>query len=259
MSAVDARAKKVLFDRYWSPRGWIDEDARHTSDEDRAYATRMGMMFAPVTTDHDTLLAELRSLAAAIDPDAAAGAFLASLSTRRLDLRSGLASLVIARSMRAHALRPSVAGDYRCATCGAYATYRDADLDVLNFERHKWGGVRRTDPLYLALDLRELPRALPAPPTADDLAIFARVLEVIASSAPKDTPAKLSRRLTDALPGAKAERDVLVEILAAIGVLVPSDPERGCGDFECAAAWRGADGYDAGAVRRIFGAHGVAG
>lgn len=259
MSAIDPRAKKILFDRFWSPRGWIDEGARQTPAEDRAYAMRLGMMFDPVTTDHDALLSMLRDDAESISTDDAAGAFLASLSTRRLDLRSGLASLVIARSLRAHALRPRGLRASLCATCGASATYQDEDLDVLNFERHKWGGVRRTDPLYLALDLRELRRALPSAPTADDLAIFARVREVIASSAPKDAPPKLSKRLRGVLPSAKAERDMLVEILAAIGVLVASDPHRRSGDFECAAAWRGADGYDAAAVRRLFGAHGVAG
>lgn len=255
MRAIDERAKRILFERHWSPRGWIDEPLRRTSDEDRAYATRAGMMFAPLTIDHDALLDELSALAGGLSLDAAAGAFLASLSARRLDLRSGLASLVLARSLEDHALRPAPGSGSRCARCGAFGRYENEDLDVLNFERHKWGGVRRSDPLYLRLDLAELQRALPAAPTPEDLRIFARVLEIVANSAPRDTPAKLSKGLADALPSTKAERDALVEVLAASGVLVASREGLGCGDFECAAAWRGADGYDASAVRRLFGAH----
>lgn len=250
-SGPNPRAKKILFDTFWSSKGWIDRDARQLSEADREYAKRHGMMFDPLTIGHDALATETRRLVESIEPAKASAAFLASLTSRRLDLRSGLASYVLASAAGPHAYVGNTSGT--CVTCGALREHRDEDLDVLNFERHKWGGVRHGDPLYTLLDLSELARAEPATPTDDDRATFEKILGLVADSAPKDTPGKLSRRLADALPSSKPERDVLVEILAAVGVLAPSDPSRGSGEFVHAGAWRGADGYSRTAVARLFG------
>ncbi|MBP6834301.1 MAG: hypothetical protein KA978_26170 [Deltaproteobacteria bacterium] len=250
-SAPDARAKKILFDTFWSSKGWIDQGARHLSEADREHAKRHGMMFDPLTIGHDAIATENRRLVESIGLAKASAAFLASLTSRRLDLRSGLASFVLASAAGPHDYVGNASG--ACVTCGARREYRDEDLGVLNFERHKWGGVRHGDPLYTLLDLSELARADPASPTDDDRETLEKILEIVASSAPKDTPGKLSKRLADALPSSKPERDVLVEILAAIGVLAPSDPSRGSGEFVHAGAWRGADGYSRTAVARLFG------
>nr|MBK7067216.1 hypothetical protein [Deltaproteobacteria bacterium] len=251
LAAPDARAKKILFDTFWSSKGWIDQGARHLSEADREHAKRHGMMFDPLTIGHDALAAETRRLVESIGLAKASAAFLASLTSRRLDLRSGLASYVLASAAGPHEYVGNASGT--CVTCGARREHRDEDLDVLNFERHKWGGVRHGDPLYTLLDLSELERAEPVSPTDDDRATFGKILEIVAGSPPKDTPGKLSKRLADALPSSKPERDVLVEILAAIGVLAPSDPSRGSGEFVHAGAWRGADGYSRTAVARLFG------
>lgn len=251
---INARARKILFDTFWTSKGWTDRDARSIAPDDRAFAMAHGMMFEPLTTTHDALLADLRRAVDAVSLDVAAGHFLASLSSRRLDLRSGLASRVLGAAIEPHAAEKS---SMNCATCTAYLEYVDHDLDVLQFERHKWGGVRRCDPVYLWFDLTQLAKEPPSAPTDADRAIFARVLEAVASAPPKETPTKLSRRLKDALPSSKEERDELLDVLAAAGVLRASDPSRGCGEFSVAGAWRGGDGCDRAAVSRLFGSHGV--
>ncbi len=254
LATPDERAKKILFDTFWSSKGWIDQDARRLSEDDREYAKRHGMMFDPLTIAHDALATETRRLVESIGLATASSAFLASLTTRRLDLRSGLASYVLASAAGPHAYVGNAFGT--CVTCGARREHRDEDLDVLNFERHKWGGVRHGDPLYVLLDLSQLALAGPVTPTDDDRATFEKILEVIEGAAPKDTPPKLSKRLADVLPSSKPERDVLLEILAAAGVLAPSDRSRGSGDFVHAGAWRGADGYSRAAVASLFGPRG---
>lgn len=246
----DARAKKILFDAFWSSKGWIDRDARQLSEADHEYAKRHGMMFDPLTIGHDALAAETRRLVESVPLATASAAFLASLTTRRLDLRSGLASRALASAAGPHRYAGNAFGS--CATCGALREHRDEDLDVLNFERHKWGGVRHGEPVYMLLDLSQLVVAPPVIPTEDDRAILGKILAVVAGAAPKDTPAKLSKQLAGVLPSSKPERDVLVEILAAAGVLAPSDRSRGSGEFVHAGAWRGADGYSRAAVSELF-------
>lgn len=246
----DARARQILFDTFWSSKGWIDRDARHLSEADRDYAKRHGMMFDPLTIGHDAIAAETRRLVESIGLAKASAAFLVSLSTRRLDLRSGLASYSLASASGPHAYVGNAFGT--CATCGALREHRDEDLDVLNFERHKWGGVRHGEPIYMLLDLSLLALAPPVSPTADDRAILEKILALVAGAAPKDTPGKLSKQLSGVLPSSKPERDVLVEILAAAGVLAPSNRSLGSGEFVHAGAWRGADGYSQAAVSKLF-------
>jgi hypothetical protein len=255
LKAIDARARKILFDTFWTSKGWTDRDARAIPAADRAYAMAHGMMFERVDVQHDALLADLHRAWGVVSLEVAAGHFLASLSTRRLDLRSGLASRCLAERLPTHAFTRG--SSKVCAVCAGHQRNADADLDVLQFERHKWGGVRHGDVLYGWFDLSRLVEEEPATPTDEDRGIFAKVLEAAARAAPKDTPGKLSQALKDVLPSTKQERDQLVEILAAAGVLVASDPGLGSGEFVHAGAWRGADGYDRARVARLFGAHGV--
>lgn len=54
----------------------------------------------------------------------------------------------------------------------------------------------------------------------------------------------------------KDERDVIIEILACIGVLAPKSynrPEAGKHDWTYATYWRGEDGYDRCVVEKYFG------
>lgn len=253
--AVDARAKKILLDYFWSSKGWRDEAARSISPDDRAHAMSAGLMSAPWTVDHDGLLEALRRDVAAVSLARAQDAFVASLSTRRLDLRSGLASRVLAAALSPHAYEGPAEG---CRHCRGLARYVDADLDVLQFERHKWGGVRHGDPLYMHVDLAALAREEVCAPCDDDVARLQRLLDVVADAAPTETPARLAARLAPVVESNKAEREMLVEILAAAGVLRASNPDLGCGEFCLAGAWRGRDGYDPAAVAAHFGRFGVA-
>ena len=36
--------------------------------------------------------------------------------------------------------------------CGLFEREKDIDRNVLNFERFRWGGVRRTEPAYVDLE-----------------------------------------------------------------------------------------------------------
>ena len=79
-----------------------------------------------------------------------------------------------------------VHSSYTCQVCQSHgllgqARYEQADLNVLNFERLKWGGVRHGDLLYTYFDLREFAKEVVDEPTEADLTLFRCILQAILS------------------------------------------------------------------------------
>lgn len=249
---LDARAKKILFDAFWTSKGWKGDDNRHVPDADRAHAMKHRMMFPRESMNHNALVKHVMAVYQALTMDEIAGAFIASLSTRRLDLRSGLGSAAFAMWIEPHEWNDPLNNTW-CDLCSGTKDNKNIDLDVLNFERHKWGGVRHSAPDYQYLDLRELRHALPATPEPEDWKIFDEIL-TIASSMPKaDGPGKLEQRLKNVLPSTKEERRTLIDILALAGVLQAKDERSSPGEWQKAGMWRGADGVERKQIETLFG------
>ena len=270
MNELDKKARKILFATFWK-NGWIDAGCRQTSPEDFAYAKAQDLMFDPFSISHDALIRRIVDLRRNISPDKAAKAFLASLSSRRLDWRSSLASWHFAKKPALHTYQEHIRliGHFykngvaiphqihECAICGGQENYWNEDLNVLNFERVRWGGIRHGNLIYTLLDIEQLAKANVPEPSPADLAIFDSILEIVETSAPTDTPGTLRTRLKDALPSSKDERAILLEILACCGVLRVTSANRaggGRGDWNFVADWRGEDRYDKKCVAKIFGA-----
>jgi hypothetical protein len=93
------------------------------------------------------------------------------------------------------------------------------DLSVLNFERFKWGGVRHLYPVYVALDLELFARGEKLVPQAEDLLIWARLLEAIRGMETDARLDQLQKALGKHLDSSKDERGVLIQILGYCGVL----------------------------------------
>lgn len=148
---ADQKARAILFDMYWSAAGW--KTSPRVSPDDFAYAVQAGYMFPPDRVSHDDLTGRIHAARQHVSLAAARDGFLASLTARTLDLRSALGSFAIASHYPIHAFEVSGAqGDFLCHICGVPNEDDNVDLNVLNFERHKWGGVRRLDPRYIAFD-----------------------------------------------------------------------------------------------------------
>jgi hypothetical protein len=259
----DERAVKILFKTYWGPNGW--KSGRRTPPADFAYAKQHRVMFDDVRVGHDGVMAWLgRALAAVRREDVAAG-FLASLTSRRLDLRSALGSYAVAVNMPEH----SFAARGACGECGQCGTVDREDLSGLNFERLKCGGVRHGQPLYQALDLELFAEAERPAPTDADRAALRSVLDAAAGLPVKARALKLVKATGGIVPGNDLERRVVVEVLAMCGVLGSTRtpgffrgwvPDRDRADppgleselgYPC-NWWRGEDGVDAEAVRWWF-------
>ncbi len=274
-SAIDKKAKDILFKTYWNASGWNDKP--YTSPDDFAYAKAEGVMFDPASFSHDECLADISTLRERIPLAVAARAFLSSLSSRRLDWRSGLVSYYLAQRLLPHPYTPVESGrsygpdrevtrvSYTCGVCRdardgvvGRERYSCVDLNVLNFERLKWGGVRHGQLDYTWFDLQQLAGAEIPDPTGQDIAIFRSILEVVAASGAGDHAGTLEKNLAPVIASSKNERRVLIEVLACIEILQPRSydrPVHGRSDWKYAASWRGEDTYSHEAVQRWFGAY----
>ena len=224
---MDRRAVQTLEHAYWSSAGWRDPPATPPEDE-LAHAVDAGVMFDG-TDDaaHDEVVDAVLAARDALDEDEVRGAFLASLTSHRLDLRSALGSFAVARHLERHAHDPDSSG--LCRTCGLRAEQRDIDRNVMSFERFKWGGVRHDDLVYVAFDLERFAAADHPEATSDDRALLGELLDELEAAPPKTTAAKAAAGLLRALKGNKAERAVLIDILGLCSVLQTSE-HRGRGE-----------------------------
>lgn len=218
--APDKRALKILSGMFWSSAGWKRDPK--VSPEDFAYAKAKGVMFEPVALTHD------QAVVAAIDAVSRTGlaavsrAFVSSLGSRRLDLRSALGSFAVARHMKAH---PKIASGVSpgCRYCGGYDR-ADADLNILNFERLKWGGVRHDHPQYIAFDLGIFATLDGIMPSREDYLILRSIFEAAKFLPSTARLSDLERALSNVLPSNNGERRALIGILGYAGILV--DPGR---------------------------------
>lgn len=260
---MDKKAKKILMNTFWSS-GWKSTPPV-LAGEDFEYAKSQGIMFDPVTVTHDEIILRLQELHRTMTKEQVASAFLHSLSTKKVHLRSVLSSWALTSKMPLHtygersAVRPNYSS---CGDCNHHSLlsdrdYIDVDWNVLNFERVKWGGIRLNWLLYCWMDLELFSREPAAGHTAEDVAILTGMLEAIESCSDGDSARKLEKRWKDVIPSSKNERDVLMEIWGYAGLLVPGDTPRkrlsGINDFNSMAEWQGEDGYSEEAVAFYFG------
>ena len=216
MGAPDS-AVRTLLRTYWSSAGWKPEPS--TPPDELANAVGCGVMFGDERgISHDELVAEIRSLARALSGGGVGAAFLSSLSTRRLDLRSALGSFAVARHLPDHPFSRCDDGPW-CAVCGALKS-EEIDRNVLNFERFKWGGIRRLDLNYIWHDLDRFTDAGDtSPPSDDDRQLLRAVVDDLRQAYDDMTAARASKDLVRAVRSNAEERSVLLEILGVCSVL----------------------------------------
>jgi len=271
---MDKKAKKILFETYWK-NGWIDRRERSINPQDFEYAKAKGLMFDNITISHDQCIEEIFKITERITLDKVSKAFLSSLSSKRLDWRSGIASYFIAKQLKQHKYSKEVSGhgydnngiinstSYTCGICRETKygiigdeKYNDEDLNVLNFERIKWGGVRHGQLLYTLFDLRMFDLEEIPDPVIEDITIFKNILEIIENSEPNDYPSKLEQRLSECIKSTKDERKILIEIMACIEILKPRSfdrPSKAKHDWVYVEYWRGEDKYNKEIVKKYFG------
>lgn len=261
---IDKKALKILFKRYWSSEGWTNT---YLTKEELDYSIATGMMFKQQKISHDGVIEKLQALIPTLSLEDVASQFIASLSSRRLDLRSALGSFIVGR----HILKHEFSGEEtNCAYCGgSNKIERLEDLNVLNFERFKWGGIRHLDPLYIAFDLEQFSKSDRLLPTTEDYEILNAILSVIAQLPTEAKLRDLEKALSKVIKSNKEEREVLLQILGFCSIIstdehpgfinkfIPfeerEEPSHSKNDWSYPVCWwRGKDGLNQSAVRAIF-------
>jgi len=139
------------------------------------------------------------------------------------------------------------------------------DLNVLNFERFKWGGVRHNQPLYALFDLVRF-RATRREPGTVNLDPLRCILDIAANASADFKPNDLVKSIAPYVAGDAAQRRVVIECLGYAGIIQPSahpgffegyplDREYPGGKNDWAypvAWWRGRDGVNAAALEFYF-------
>jgi hypothetical protein len=237
-----------LMTTFWEPAGWRRRPAWPGREAMHA-AVAAGVMFAaPRADDHDGWVRAARTAAQPLSTEQVGSAFLASLTSHRLDLRSALGSYAVARFLPEHPF----AGQTRCTVCGQYinrdGTHDPEDMNVLSFERFKWGGVRHERVEYGAFDLEQFARAPVLAPTQADIKLGQQVIDYLRQLAPRTTAAQAVPGLK-MIAGNKHERAKLLDILGLCGVLnTPRHPSY-------ASAFIPAAERHEPALRHVFGSY----
>lgn len=202
-------------------------------------------------------------------------AFVYSLSSRRLDLRSALASYIVGRTLPIHSFHQHHLANFPlCSVCGSgFFGGRRADWNRFSFERHHWGGVWIHDPYYIAFDLEQFAAGDHPTASVTDWSRMRDLLAVIRETSaanPELRPGDLAKQLHTAIPASnESQRRRLITTLSVVGILEtrrnpsfrrgwidfdarPDPPEWKSNWFYPAGFWRGADGIDQSAVDEFF-------
>ncbi|MCJ1908973.1 hypothetical protein [Planococcus ruber] len=261
---ADKKALKILFKRYWSSEGWTNS---YLTKEELNYAKAAGVMFEQKKLSHDEAIQKLAAVISTLSLEDIATQFVASLSSRRLELRSALGSFMVGRHLIAH----EYLGDENiCSYCGGFNKKQEfVDLNVLNFERFKWGGVRHLDPFYIAFDLEQFSKAEKLTPTREDHEILHRIFSVVDEFPGEGKVGELEKALSKVLKSNKDERRVLLEILGFCSILSTNDrpgfidhfipylereePSHAKNDWSYPVCWwTGKHGLNKNAIKEIF-------
>ena len=265
------KGRDILLKTYWSSNGWKDGSI---SSEDFETAKKQGFMFDyPDYATHDETIDRLRQLLSEIHVQDVANAFLYSLSTRKPEYRSALGSFYYAKAIPEH----SATAHTRCHICGWRAWEREPSeydkkrgLNVFNFERYKWGGVRQTHLDYALFDLEQFLKLPKVTPTDKDREILGSMLTCMEKLEPHDKVGKLRDLIVShrIFPCNKSEVSVILDILGICGILAcqdhPSyedrfadeyhrDPIEMKNDFQYPVnRWSACDGMDHSQFEKVF-------
>lgn len=263
--------KKILLKTYWCSKGWC---FREPTEDEFLLAKEQGYMFDFCDyPSHSESLNLLRDLLSQITPQDVANAFLYSLSTRALDYRSAFGSYWYGRAIPDHI--PTNDQSCRCgwSSSDRICKFILSQRNILNFERHKWGGVRHGHLEYILLDLEQFIKLPQKQPTEQDIQILRDILSAINELEPRKKVGAYRDLLSKKklFPANKAEISKLLDLFGFSGILSTDEhpcpciayhgcwglpPQEHTNDFRYPVNyWRASDGVNEERFFEVFGFH----
>jgi hypothetical protein len=186
-----------------------------TSPEDMAYLKQHGLAFDMVDIAHDEAVRKCFEYYALLDKKHVTNLFLASLSSHRLDWRSGLSAYAIMQTMPDHPYDGNAARF--CKICSA-AERNHLDLTGLNKQRFSFGSllVLRT-PYEIQFFLQQHAELANVEPTSADFAIFNAIVALIKTLDEDAKPNQVTKKLRT-VKGFKASIDQCRCFLETLGL-----------------------------------------
>lgn len=187
-----------------------------------------GYMFdPPQPIPHEEAMKRLSDVLSAISREDVANAFLYSLSTRRLEYRSALASYYYAVAIPKHENVPDGYGV--CSVCG-FKEWKRSDQSVVktaaftegfnefNYRRYKFGGGLGIDFNFALFDLEQFVKLPRVSPCVEDIEILKRILGCVSKlEGWRDKVAKLQKAVIHERI-LKTNADEMSQILEALGI-----------------------------------------
>jgi hypothetical protein len=265
------KGKKILLKTYWCSKGWC---FREPTEEEFLLAKEQGYMFDFCDwPSHSDSMKLLRGLLSQITPQDVANAFLYSLSTRALDYRSAFGSYWYGRAIPDHL--PEHKESCCCGWCASdrVSKFILSERNILNFERHKWGGVLHGNLTYILLDLEQFIKLPKKQPTEQDIQIFRDILSAIKELNPEKKAGAYRELLLKKklFPTNKNEISTLLDLFGICGILSTDEhpcprfayygsrglpPQEHTNDFRYPVSyWRASDGVNEERFFEVFGFH----
>jgi hypothetical protein len=183
---IDTKALKIL--NKTTKYNYETQSFYTPTQEEFDYAFKNGLMFKPHQLSHDQGVSWLLEVVKQVDKQHIIDLFLSSLSTARLDWRSGLSAYAIARNFPDHAFIPDPEETLisLCPVCGyhKYEQSVDENFNKCNAGRFFGGGGASAmyfGPISLAFYLEQSNRLDITKPTLSDICIFNEILQTIFS------------------------------------------------------------------------------
>ncbi|MGZ0077859.1 hypothetical protein [Methylomonas sp. YC3] len=211
MNEVDEKALHIL-------RKYNVTRPEDTLQADFIYAKDKGLMFDKENIDHDKAVRACFEIFSDCRKEHFTNLFLASLSSNRLDYRSGLAAYAIMQTFPHHQF-DMLDGHY-CKLC-SYPKQRVVDLSALNNLRFFCGGLFSGSPAEISFFLLQHQKLSDVYPNTLDFEIFGSILQTIRRTDQLTTISTLQKQLKNILSfkATKEQIKVLLETLGYCGVL----------------------------------------
>ena len=186
-----------------------------TSLEDLSYLKQHGLAFEPIAISHDGALEKCFEYSALCKKKSVTDAFLVSLSSARLDYRSGLSAYALMQTMPKHLFQPPT--EHFCAVCGGQESTVRLDLTHLNKERFVYGSmIGFRTPFELQFFLKQHLSLEEASPTSTDFSIFNAIIDTILHAGDGAKPNEVAKKLRT-ISGFKASVDQCKALLEIFG------------------------------------------